>query len=182
MARKSTKQINALSLDYVIALLRIGLGSIFLWAFADKLYGLGFSTCRNSETNVVDKMCESAWINGGSPTEGFLNFGTKGPFADFYQSLAGSAFVDWLFMLGLLLIGASLILGIGVKIAAISGAAMLLMMYTAVLPPEHHPIVDDHIIYSLVLIGIVLANGTQVLGLGKWWAKQNLVKKYSWLQ
>lgn len=182
MARKAKVDTTKLSLDYVWALLRIGIGSIFLWAFVDKLYGLGFSTCRDAETNLVNSMCESAWINGGSPTEGFLKFATKGPLADVYQNLAGSAFVDWMFMLGLLLIGASLILGIGIKIATVTGAALLLMMYAAALPPEHHPLVDDHIIYSIALIGVMLANNSQVLGFGKWWGKQSLVKNYSWLQ
>jgi thiosulfate dehydrogenase [quinone] large subunit len=63
------------------------MGLIFLWAFFDKLLGLGFAT-----------KAENAWINGGSPTSGFLLHGTKGPFAEFFQSLAGIPTVDWLFM------------------------------------------------------------------------------------
>ncbi len=181
MAR-AKKDINKLSLDYVIGLLRIGLGSIFLWAFVDKLYGLGYATCRDATTNIVNTMCDKAWINGGSPTLGFLKFGTKGPFADFYQGLAGNTLVDWLFMMGLLGIGAALILGIGIRIAALSGSVLLLMMYTAAWQPANNPILDDHIIYIFVLIAIYMANGSQVLGLGRWWSKQGLVKKYSWLQ
>jgi len=74
---------------YVWAVLRIFIGLIFLWAFFDKTFGLGFAT------NL-----ENAWINGGSPTTGFLAHATNGFFAPFFQSLAGSALVDWLFMLG----------------------------------------------------------------------------------
>ena len=111
----------------VWGLLRMAVGWIFLWGFLDKLVGLGFAT-------EVGK----GWVNGGSPTFGFLNFASKGPFAGFYHGLAGNAVVDWLFMLGLLAIGLPLVLGIGVRIAASIGVVMLLMMYTAgFMPPEH---------------------------------------------
>src|SRR5690606_11460400 len=107
--------------DRVWGLARIGLGFIFLWAFVDKLVGLGFSTCRDAVSGSVEVMCERAWLNGGSPTGGFLQFGTDGPFADFYQGLAGNTLIDWLFMMGLLGIGLALILGIGMRIAVVSG-------------------------------------------------------------
>ena len=63
---------------------------------------------------------------------------SPGPLADFYTGLAGNAIVDWVFMLGLLGIGVALILGIGMRIAAVSGAAMLIMMWSAVLPPANN--------------------------------------------
>src|SRR5690554_1581179 len=84
------------------AMLRIGLGFIFLWAFLDKLIGLGFSTCRSPETNEVMIQCSKSWLGGGSPTEGFLLHGTYGPLAQFYQGLAGNPAIDALFMVGLL--------------------------------------------------------------------------------
>src|SRR5690348_5433065 len=54
---------------YVLAMLRIALGWIFLWAFLDKLFGLGHETTE-----------KAAWINGGSPTKGFLANAATGPF------------------------------------------------------------------------------------------------------
>src|SRR5215208_2082879 len=99
-----------------LAVLRIVLGLTFLWAFFDKLLALGYHTG------------DAAWINGGSPTEGFLKFGADGPFDGFYHSLAGTAFADWAFMLGLLGIGTALTLGIGVRIAGYAGALLYLMM------------------------------------------------------
>ncbi|RGA01239.1 hypothetical protein DI270_030565 [Microbispora triticiradicis] len=47
---------------YVWAAARIAIGWVFLWAFLDKLFGWGFAT-----------PAAKAWINGGSPTTGFLN-------------------------------------------------------------------------------------------------------------
>lgn len=120
--------------------LRYAMGFIFLWAFLDKVFGLGFSTTP-----------EKAWLHGGSPTSGFLSFGVKGPFAEIFHSLAGIAVVDWLFMLGLLFVGSTLIFNKYVKWGCLSGSLMLFLMYLALLLPENNPIIDDHIVYILVL-------------------------------
>ena len=104
-----------------LALLRIGFGLTFLWAFFDKLLALGFHTGYDQEGNL-DRFGDAAWINGASPTEGFLKFGADGPFKGFYNSIGGTVWADWLFMLGLLGIGLALTLGIGMRIAATAGA------------------------------------------------------------
>lgn len=127
----------------ITALLRISLGFIFLWAFADKTFGLGFATTS-----------ANAWINGGSPTYGFLTFATKGPFADFFKSLAGNNFVDIVFMVGLLFVGLSMLFNKFVKWGSAAGFLMVVLMYLAVLPPENNPVLDDHIVYALVFLGI----------------------------
>lgn len=156
--------------QYIWGFLRICLGWIFLWAFFDKVFGLGFTT-------APDK----AWIVGGSPTQGFLSFATKGPFADMFQSLAGSSLVDWLFMLGLLAIGVSLVLGIMMRLAVVGGVLMLMLMYVAVIPPEHNPIIDDHIIYSLILLSMWFIPVGEWIGLGKRWKNSSFVRKYKLL-
>jgi thiosulfate dehydrogenase (quinone) large subunit len=120
--------------------LRIVMALIFLWAFFDKLFGLGFATAS-----------EKAWIHGGSPTSGFLANATQGPFADVFKSLAGVPLVDWLFMLGLLFVGLTYLFNRYMKWGAVAGIAMMALMYLAVLPPENHPFLDDHIVYALVL-------------------------------
>lgn len=168
--------------SYYWAVARITLGLTFLWAFFDKLLGLGFATCRDPKTENVILMCEKSWIAGASPTSGFLKFATKGPLAEFYQSLAGHPVVDLLFMAGLLLIGLALITGIGIKIATASGALMMIMMWSSALLPENNPLIDEHIIYSIVLLGILASNKNQKWGLGKWWSKQRLVKKIPLLE
>ncbi len=121
-------------------LLRLSLGFIFLWAFLDKTFGLGFATKSGA-----------GWLQGGSPTAGFLGHAVRGPFVDFFHNLAGVALVDWLFMLGLLFVGVALIVNRYVKLAALAGSMMLLFMYLALLLPENNPIIDEHIVYILVL-------------------------------
>lgn len=156
---------------------RIGLGLTFLWAFFDKLLALGFTTGR-LEDGTIDFFGEAAWINGGSPTNGFLSFATKGPFAETFQGLAGSVWVDWLFMIGLLGIGLALTFGVMVRIGAYAGAILLMLMWLAVLPPEHHPFVDDHVIYSLVLLGLAAVNAGDYLGLGRRWSDALVVRRH----
>ncbi len=167
---------------YTAAALRIGLGWVFLWAFLDKLFALGFSTGRNATTGVVDRFGDAAWINGGSPTLGFLKFGTKGPLADFYQSFAGAAWADWLFMIGLLGIGLALMLGVGMRIATVSGVVLLVLMWSAALLPENNPIIDEHIIYSLALLALLFAGAGKTFGLGKAWERLGFVQRFTFLK
>ncbi|RKF24216.1 DoxX family membrane protein [Micromonospora globbae] len=151
---------------FVLAGLRLALGWTFLWAFLDKTFGLGHETTT-----------AQAWVNGGSPTKGFLGHAVAGPFADLYRSFAGAAWADWLFMLGLAAIGTALVLGIGTRIAAVAGALLLVMMWTAVLPPENNPFMDDHLIYAGVLAVLALTAAGDTLGLGRYWARLPLVRR-----
>jgi thiosulfate dehydrogenase [quinone] large subunit len=163
---------------YLAAVTRLSLGWVFQGAFLDKLLALGFSTGRDPQTDVVDTFGPAAWIHEGSPTLGFLKFGTKGPLADFYQGFAGDPWADWLFMVGLAGIGLALILGIGMRIAAASGVALLVMMWSAVLPPENNPFMDDHLVYALVLVLLATAGAGRTLGLGRWWERLAIVRRY----
>ncbi len=156
----------------LLGVLRILMGWLFLWAFVDKLFGWGFATAP-----------ANAWIRGGSPTYGFLANSPKGPLKEIFNAMAGSGFVEWLFMLGLLGIGVALMLGIGTKIAGYSGALLMLLMWLAVLPPKQNPFLDDHIMYLIILLLFTRAAGCGTwIGLGKWWRRRGIVRKYSWLE
>jgi thiosulfate dehydrogenase (quinone) large subunit len=179
---EATEPIGSKAFRYTAAALRLSLGWIFLWAFLDKMFALGFATGRNPDTGVVDRFGDAAWINGGSPTEGFLKFGTKGPLADFYQSFAGSAWADWLFMIGLLGIGLAFMLGIGMRIGTVAAVALLVMMWSAVLPPENNPFMDDHIIYALVAMVLLFAGAGKTFGFGRAWERLGLVQRYAFLK
>jgi thiosulfate dehydrogenase (quinone) large subunit len=156
---------------YAWGVVRIMLGWTFLWAFLDKTFGLGFATER-----------ADAWITGGSPTFGFLSFGTSGPFAGAYQAIAGAAWADWLFMLGLLGLGVALTLGIGMRIAAVTGTLLLLLMWSAALPPATNPFMTYHLIWAVTLIGLALAGAGRTLGLGRAWERLSVVEKFPFLR
>ncbi|MFG1969746.1 hypothetical protein ACGFJC_10540 [Nonomuraea fuscirosea] len=153
--------------DYVWALARIALGWIFLWAFLDKTFGWGFAT-----------PAAKAWINGGSPTTGFLKGTGENALGGLFSALAGQAWVDWLFMAGLAGVGLALVLGLGTRIAAGAGTAMLLLMWAAELPLTTNPFMDDHIVYAIVLVGLALAGAGGTLGLGT----LPVVRRTPWLR
>jgi thiosulfate dehydrogenase [quinone] large subunit len=164
-----------------LAVLRISLGFVFLWAFFDKLFGWNYAT-----------PAERAWINGGSPTRGFLSGVDVGPFAGFFNDIAGQAWADWLFMLGLLGIGVALTLGIGLRIASGAATVMLVLMWFAEFPPAQtdnageathstNPIMDYHLVYALGTIVAALTYAGHTWGLGRWWAKLPVVQRNPWL-
>ena len=161
-----------------IAVVRIGTGFMFLWAFLDKTFGLGYSTPSSK-----------AWIHGGSPTKGFLGSVAVGPFQSTFHSMAGTAWADWLFMLALLGIGVALILGIGLRAAAIAGIALVTLMWLAVYPPAQHtatgiltasanPLIDEHAMDAFALLAIAAFGAASPLGLGAMWARIPFVKRH----
>ncbi len=154
---------------YLWAVTRLGMGWIFLWPFMDKMFGLGH------ETASAD-----AVINGGNPTLGFLS-GSVGAFSGIYQSMAGTTIVNVLFMAGLLFIAVGLLFGIYMRLACGAGALMLMLMWSASLPPANNLFLDDHVIYALVLVGLALVGAGKTLGLGEWWSQTSLVKANPWL-
>ncbi len=156
---------------YTMAATRLAMGWVFLWPFLDKMFGLGHET-----------VSAKSWVNGGSPTSGFLGKGTSGPLASFYQGMAGAAWADWLFMAGLLGIGVALLLGVALRPAAASGALLMVLMWSAVLPPANNPFLDDHLVYALVLVLLALAGAGRTLGLAHAWERLPLVNRYAFLR
>ncbi len=170
-----------------LSLTRIAIGFVFLWAFLDKLIGLGFATCRTVADDgsfSIAAMCDKSWLNGGHVTEGYLVYGgnPNSPFHDFFVNLGADRWTDWAFMLGLLAVGVALMLGIGTKLGAWAGTALLVFMYMTQMWPANNPFLDEHLVYSLALIGIVYVElSRQDIGFGKLWRKLPVVQKNSWL-
>ena len=155
---------------FVLALLRISVGFVFLWAFLDKAFGLGFPT-----------PSRRAWIHGGEPAQGYLRgaLDATKPFTPFFQSLA-TPLADWLFMSGLLFVGAATVLGVASRLAALAGVVMMVMMYLAegtFVVGSANPVVDSHLVYALVLVLVALLGAGDTLGLGKWWKRLGPVKR-----
>lgn len=175
-----------------LAALRIAFGLTFLWAFLDKTFALGFHTgaivSAAGEKTGVDYMGQgAAWLNGGSPTKGFLSgVSTSNPLHGFYTSIAGDGWTNWLFMLGLLGIGVALTFGFAIRIAGASGMLMYALMYLAALPwisaDANHPFVDDHIIGLVTMLVLALTLSGDTWGLGRVWAKTSLVRRYAFLR
>ena len=174
-----TTEVVPTGLSRALAALRIAFGITFLWAFLDKTFALGFHTGYDQE-GTLDRFGPAAWINGGSPTEGFLAFGVPedNPFKGFFNGMADSVFIEWLFMAGLLGIGVSLLLGVALRIGAAAGALMYAFMYAASLPLENNPVVDDHLVGVIVMAVLALGAAGTTWGLGHWYHRQDVVQKH----
>lgn len=164
-----------------VDILRIALGLVFLWAFLDKLFGLGYSTSAGR-----------SWINGGSPTNGFLGHVEAGPLQSMFRSMAGNGIVDWLFMLALLGVGAALLTGVALRIAAIAGSLLMILMWLAEWPLARftstgdptgstHPFIDYHILYAIGLIVVAVLGAASTWGLGRWWSERRVVVDHDFL-
>ena len=158
-----------------LAILRLAIGFIFLWAFLDKTFGLGFST-----------PVERAWVNGGTPSQGFLgSAAVTGPLQPFFAGIASPA-TDVLFMLGMLGIGLAVMLGIGLRISAVAGTVIMVLMYLAEWPftagtASTNPAVDYHIIYALALIVVAATAAGDTWGFGAAWRRLPVVRTQHWL-
>ncbi|MER6939937.1 hypothetical protein ABTX24_02210 [Nocardioides sp. NPDC127514] len=172
----------------MLAALRIGFGLTFLWAFFDKLLALGFHTGAitneaGTRTGIDFFAEDAAWINGGSPTEGYLsNVPENNWLQGMWNDMAGQWWVDGLFMLGLLGVGLTLTLGIGMRIGAVAGAAMYLLMWFSSFPLEQNPIIDEHLLGALTVGVLALTYAGDTWGFGRRWARQPIVVRHGWLR
>jgi thiosulfate dehydrogenase (quinone) large subunit len=188
--------IHTKGLQRVVAALRVLIGWTFLWAFLDKAFALGFATGRDPETGAITFFKEgSAWFNGGSPTKGVFAYALNaGPFTGLYEGLgnvtmtaqgpmaAPPAWIDVVYMGAMLLIGLGLVFGIMTRLAAVGGIVWMAIFYTATaMWPEHNPVVDDHLVYAVVLVGLILANAGRYYGLGKAWQRVGFVRGRKYL-
>ncbi|WP_329036668.1 hypothetical protein OIE71_26670 [Streptomyces sp. NBC_01725] len=163
-----------------LAVVRLVLGGVFLWAFGDKAFGWGYATPGGA-----------AWTDGGSPTKGFLSGVSAGPFESTFHTWAGQGWVDWLFMLGLLSIGVALVAGFALRFAAAAGTLMMGLMWLAEWPPARHlsdgapsmssnPLLDYHIVYAVVLIVLAVAYAGRTWGLSALWERLPVVNRNRW--
>jgi thiosulfate dehydrogenase [quinone] large subunit len=156
-------QITAPIHRFGVALLRVVVGIIFLWAGLEKAVGAGLGT----------------WSAGG-----FLEFGTSGSLAwpfvsgeiaegtvfnpthDFWVGVAHNegamAVIDYLVPLGQIGIGVSLILGLLTRFGAAMGALMMLFFFVAAWEFEFG-IVNQHLTYAVVCAALA------GVGAGKYW-------------
>ncbi len=143
----------------VLFVLRIALGWLMLYA-------------------GVTKILDPAWSAAGY-------LGTAKMFPEFFRwflrpdILPITNFVnEW----GLTLLGVSLILGIGVRLSSYLGFALMLLYYFPILdfpyPNPHSYLVDEHIIYALVLLYLGASRAGRFGGLENWCANLPICRTY----
>ncbi|MBI4257024.1 DoxX family membrane protein [Candidatus Uhrbacteria bacterium] len=108
----------------------------------------------------LSKLTTDAWSAAG-----FLQNAT-GPFASWFQSLAGSSVVDFLNMWGLTLIGVALILGLLVRTASFFGIILMGLYYFAdFVGNTAYGLIDEHLMYASVLLFFLFGGFGHVWGL-----------------
>lgn len=134
------------SSQLIIVLLRVALGWLFFYA-------------------GITKVLNPEWSSAGY-------LGAAKTFPAFYHWLAGPGLLpitDFMNEWGLTLLGASLILGVFVRLSAPLGALMMILYYLAALdfpyPNPHSYLVDEHIIYALALLFLASIRAGRISGL-----------------
>lgn len=107
------------------------------------------------------------------------------PLKPSFASIASPA-SDVLFMLEMLGIDGVVVLGIGLRISAVTGTILMVAMYLAEWPfaaggSSTNPAVDYHIIYALALIVVAATAAGDTWGLGTWWKSLPFVRTQKWL-
>ena len=84
--------------------------------------------------------------------------------------------------MGLTLVGISLILGLFVRLGSIFGAALMVLYYFPILnfpyPNPYTFLIDDHIIYALVMILLATLRAGRVWGLENWCSSLPICSRY----
>ncbi len=142
-----------------LALLRVSLGWVMLYAGLVKVFDPNWSAAgylQNAKTFTV-----------------------------FFQWLAQPSilpFVNFVNEWGLTLLGASLILGLFVRLSSILGAILMTLYYFPVLTfpyvAPHSFIIDDHTIYALILVFFAAIGAGRYYSLYPWCASLPICSKF----
>ncbi len=135
----------------------------------------------------LEKLLDPTWSAAGYLANAI---NPANPFVEVFVGMAGSTLVDSLVIWGLLLTGLGLLLGAFTRLCALFAAVMMFLFWLAALqgglfaflPLEHGFVVNEHVIYILLLWGVSSFGAGQVLGLDGWLRKQAFVKEHSWMQ
>lgn len=135
---------------FSIFILRVALGFLMFYAGITKVTDSGWSA--------------AGYIKGAKSLT---------PLYNFLLSPSVLPVVNFLNEWGLTLLGISLIFGIFVRLSSILGIALMILYYLAIFKfpyvGEHSYLVDEHIIYSLVLILLFAFNAGKVfIGIDGW--------------
>lgn len=140
-------------------LLRVGTGWMMFYAGITKILDPGWSAA-GYLNNAKTFAGLFAWFASPSilPITNFIN--------------------EW----GLTLLGVSLILGVGVRLSSVLGAALMMLYYFPILefpyPNTHSYIVDEHIIYALALLVLAALKAGRIWGLENWCSRLPICSKF----
>lgn len=135
----------------------------------------------------IVKLIDSEWTAAG-----FLKFAIPegNPFITQFGAMAGSPVIDFLVPWGLTLTGIGLMLGALVRWNAFWAAFMMIMFWAASLtgglmqglPLEHGWVMDDHLVYALILFALGAFGAGRIYGVDGIIERSEFVEKNAWLK
>lgn len=166
--RNITFEYSERAIAYSIVLLRVAMGWILF---------------QGGITKVLDPSWTAAGFLQNAIPEG-------NPFMGLWASMAGAPLIDFLNMWGLTLTGLGLILGAFVRWNAFWGAILMLFYWLASLegglaaglPVAHGWVVDDHIVYAVLLFGLGAFGAGRILGVDAMLEESTFVKNNPWMK
>jgi thiosulfate dehydrogenase [quinone] large subunit len=161
------------------ALLRIGLGLLYLWAFISQGFGVEYTNTTNPDAVNPSHgwhfsySSDLGWITSGfshSPTAGFVN-GTYGPLSFIPKDLpTGVDDTFWIIALGGL--GIALTFGIAMGIAGWGGFLLNIVIWFSNFPPANNPVIDgEHMAFAFSILLLMFLQAGNYWGLGRWWRR-----------
>lgn len=143
----------------LIVLLRISMGWVFLFAAIRQI--------PNPDWSAV------GFLSGATTFPAFFELMATPPFLPIINAL-----IPWVH----LLIGLALILGIGVRLGAIAGAALMFLYYLPRLDGfmvgPNNFIVEYHLVYTFAIVYLAAVHAGRVFGLEGWLANRPETRGY----
>ncbi|MDY6773699.1 MAG: DoxX family protein [Candidatus Nanohaloarchaea archaeon] len=123
----------------------------------------------------ITKLLDPSWSAGGY----LSHVAASNPFQPLWTVLAD----QWLWLVdplnawGLTLVGLALITGALVRWSAFWGAVMMLFYWASSFPMAHSIVVDDHVVYALLLFGLGAFGAGRLFGIDSYLEKTEAVEK-----
>lgn len=147
----------------LLLLLRLSLAWVFLYAASHQVFVPGWSV--------------AGFLSSTKTFNGLFTLFT-GPVI--------APIISFLVSYGHLLIGLSLLVGLAVRVSAAFGILLMLLYWMAhmdfpYITNTNNFIVDDHIVYALVLALLIVVRAGHIFGLDSWASSNETVRKNKWL-
>jgi thiosulfate dehydrogenase [quinone] large subunit len=160
------------------ALLRLGLGLLYLWAFVSAAFGITYSNSMKVDGKTTygwhfAYVSSAGWVTSGfttSPTAGFVST-LHGPLAFVPQNLP-TGLDDFFWTFAIAGLGIALTLGIFMRFAGWGGFLLNVMIWFCLFPPQNNPILDgEHMAFAFGILLLMFLHAGNFLGLGRWWSR-----------
>ncbi|WP_418286720.1 DoxX family protein [Halorubrum sp. DTA46] len=162
-------------LAYSMLGLRVVMAWVFLQAGLEKLFegGIGDPLAWSSVGFLQNAIADA------NPLQGLFLF-----FADY------AAIIDPMVVFGQILIGLALLFGIFFRFAALMGALMMAMFWTAAwngglmqgFPMDHGYFIDSSFVYMLLLFGLGAWGAGRILGVDRMLEETDFVRSNPWMR